>query len=470
MRWAIAIMRNLNFQDSESSAHLCALFSKETGWPGRVLALWLALLLGGVRVLSAAVIGTNSPALPITRERIAALPVNQQASWREYLNHSDRQLIADQSFFFGEMRKHAVKETIVPPEGHSDSRLPLSKAQKWYGETEALRMADIVISFQTPAGGWSKNLDMTQHRRAPGELFSHDNASKYIADLDHDLPRHGHWSYVGTFDNDATTTQLRFLAKVIAAVGNEKDAPYRAAFLHGIEYIFAAQFPNGGWPQVWPLQGGYHDAITYNDDAMIKGLELLTEVAEGHNEFAFVPGPTRELAASSVRRGIDCILETQIEAAGRRTVWCQQHDALTLRPTSARNYEMPSQCGSESAGVMMFLMRLPNPNARTIATIDSSAAWFEKTKLRDVAWKAAGEQGRELIPTPGAGPLWARYYEIGTDHPIFGDRDKTIHDNVSEISKERRNGYSWYNERPQRALEQYGRWKDAHPRARAKRN
>ena len=75
-----------------------------------------------------------------------------------------------------------------------------------------------------------------------------------------------------------------------------------------------------------------------------------------------------------------------------------------------------------------------------------------------------------MVPTPGAGPLWARDYEIGSDRPIFGDRDKTIHDKVNEISKERRNGYGWYNERPHRALEQYVRWSEAHPRATAKGN
>jgi hypothetical protein len=32
------------------------------------------------------------------------------------------------------------------------------------------------------------------------------------------------WSYIGTFDNDATTTELRFLAKVILANGKEKAA------------------------------------------------------------------------------------------------------------------------------------------------------------------------------------------------------------------------------------------------------
>ena len=55
--------------------------------------------------------------------------------------------------------------------------------------------------------------------------------------------------------------------------------------------------------------------------------------------------------------------------------------------------------------------------------------------------------GRKLMAVEGAGPIWARYYQIGTDKPIFGDRDKTIHDDVNELSLERRNGYSWFNAR-----------------------
>jgi PelA/Pel-15E family pectate lyase len=72
-------------------------------------------------------------------------------------------------------------------------------------------------------------------------------------------------------------------------------------------------------------------------------------------------------------------------------------------------------------------------------------------------------RGRLLVPAPGNGPLWARYYEIGTDRPIFGDRDRTIHDDVSEISLERRNGYGWYRDTPNRLLEHYARWSQSHP-------
>jgi len=218
---------------------------------------------------------------------------------------------------------------------------------------------------------------------------------------------------------------------------------------------------------VWPLEGGYHDAITYNDEAMSNILELLQAVAVGRDEFAFVPRKTRTLATTRLQQGIQCILDTQIVVRGRRTVWCQQHDPLTLQPTSARNYEMPSQCDSESAGVMMFLMTIPNPDVKTAAAVHAAAAWFEKTGLRDVAFKAVGGSGRQLVPEPGGNPIWARYCEIGSDRPIFGDRDKTIHDTITEISEERRNGYGWFNNTPTRALQVYGTWKAAHPRTEA---
>jgi PelA/Pel-15E family pectate lyase len=426
-------------------------------------ALCLGLTFGVLLPASPAIVGTNSPALPITAERIATLPTAKQAAWRIYLEKSDKQRRADQQFLLAELKKNGLKESFTPPHGGSESRSLLKHPATWYGQSEGRRIADIVVSFQTPAGGWSKNLDMTQSPRKPGEQFSGDNNSMHLGPADNDIPKDVHWSYVGTFDNDATIKQLRYLAKVISATGPAEAAPYRAAFLRGLDYIFAAQYPNGGWPQVWPLQGGYHDAITYNDEAMSNILELLQDVAVARDEFAFVPRETRTLATTRLQQGIQCILDTQIVVHGRRTVWCQQHDPLTLQPAPGRNYEMPSQCDSESAEVMMFLMKIPKPGAKTVAAVHAAAAWFERTGLHDVAFKAVGEEGRQLVPEPGGKRIWARYYEIGSDRPIFGDRDRTIHDTVIEISKERRNGYGWFNDTPTRALQVYATWKEAHP-------
>jgi PelA/Pel-15E family pectate lyase len=413
----------------------------------------------GTLHLSGAIIGTNPPAPPLTLQRIATLPADKQSAWRDYLKNSERQLRADQEFFRKELRIHQIKEVTTPPEAHGVRGIPLDHPPDWYGHKQALLIADFLVSYQTPAGGWSKNIDMTKHARMPGERFSADNTSRFPVSSDNDAPRDRGWNYVGTFDNDATVTQLRFLAKVISAPGVKSDKAFRAPFFRGLDYIFASQYPNGGWPQVWPLQGGYHDAITYNDNAMIQVLELLRDVATAKAEFGFVPGKTRARAAASVKHGIQCILATQIAVNGRRTVWCQQHDALTLEPCSARNYEMPCASSAESAEIMLFLMKEPNPSPKIVGAIRAAAAWFEATKINDVAYRFAGDAGRLLVDAPGSGPLWARYYEIGTNRPLFGDRDKTIHDNVNEISKERRNGYAWYRDTPAKTLEYFSAWR-----------
>lgn len=71
--------------------------------------------------------------------------------------------------------------------------------------------------------------------------------------------------------------------------------------------------------------------------------------------------------------------------------------------------------------------------------------------------------GRKLAAVAGAGPIWSRYYQIGADRPIFGDRGKTIHVNGNDLSRERRNGCSWFNTEGIAVLAQYETWAKAHP-------
>jgi PelA/Pel-15E family pectate lyase len=400
----------------------------------------------------AAVVGISVPAPSITAERIAQLPKARQAAWREYLDRSNRQKEADRAALLAELKGQGIAEALIPPNGSAARSMPLNRPAEWYGSAEARRVADAIVSFQTPAGGWSKNLNVADHARRKGESFAPNNLSHYLGPDDFDTPSDPHWNYVGTLDNDATTTELQFLAKVVSM---GESAAYRASFLRGIEYLFAAQFPNGGWPQVWPLEGGYHDAITFNDGAVTETLELLQGVAERKGVFQFVPADVARRAQSSVARGIDCILATQIK------VWGQQHDALTLQPVAGRNYEPRAECSSESAAMMMFLMNLPDPSTKVVAAVHKSAKWFEQTAIHGKAY-VRGPEGAQLTDAADGKLLWARFYEIGTGRPIFGDRDKSIHDDMVEISQERRKGYGWYNEAPQAALDRYAEWKLAH--------
>lgn len=399
-------------------------------------------------VSQAAVLGTMTPAQPLADARIGALPAAERATWSAYLARSRALMAADKAALQAECDKSAA----APARAHGsapEGGMPLRKPAPWYGTPEALRVAENILSFQTPAGGWGKNADRGGPPRRPGEHWVPGQ----------DARRKTAWTYVGTFDNGATTTEMRFLARVQTQGAGAEGEPYRAAFLKGLRYLLNAQYPNGGFPQVYPLQGGYHDAITLNDNAMARVVELLMEVGEGRGDYAFVPAALAGEARAAVQRAVGLFVATQQTQGGKRTGWGQQVDALTLAPAGARNFEPAALATPESAGVLLLLMRLPNPSAEVREVVHAGVAWLRSAALRDVAWKSTTpEKGRQLVPAPGEGEIWSRYYDARTLAPVFGDRDRSIHDDVNELHIERRNGYAWFGTAPARALERYAAW------------
>jgi len=424
-------------------------------------ALWL--LANGA---DAAVVGHNPPAQSLTQARIDAMPRTQREMWAEklawsaYLSTSQKQDAADRAVLAAERQGLAQ---IPPPPGeqHGDF-MPLDKPADWYGGAQARHIADVIVSFQTPAGGWGKNQPRDGALRQRGQAYVADNLSKFLSPDDYDTPHDPQWNYVGTLDNNATTTELRFLAKVAAqAPGPEGDA-WRASFLKGIGYLLNAQYPNGGWPQVWPLEGGYHDGVTFNDNAVALAAMVLSDAAAGQGDYAFVPMDLRGRAGDAAAHAVNAILATQVRARDGRTIWAQQYDPLTLTPESARNFEPPSLASDESADILIYLMRQANPSPQLVAAVHDAVAWLAAHELHDVSWQMTDE-GRLLVPSPGAGPIWARYYDAQTGKPVFGDRDKTLHDDIAELSLERRNGYNWFSTAPLKVLAAYPAWAKAHP-------
>ena len=171
-------------------------------------------------------------------------------------------------------------------------------------------------------------------------------------------------------------------------------------------------------------------------------------------------------AAAAVAKGIDCILRTQVKQDGVLTAWCAQHDEKTLEPAWARKYEPPSLSGSESVGIVRFLMAIDQPSPEIVATIEGAVAWFEKVKLtrirlekiRDESGKSDRRVGAATDDTP---PLWARFYELGTGRPLFLDRDSVPRYDYAEITQERRTGYAYYGSWASSLLEKdYPRWRE----------
>lgn len=307
-----------------------------------------------------------------------------------------------------------IESTTTVAASHQSHSIEWNKSLKqipeWYGSSEATRIADNVLIYQRTTGGWPKNIDMAavlsfEQKLAVGKQKTEDDA---------------------TIDNNATFTQLAFLARVHEAQGNEK---YKTAFIEGFDYLIKAQYENGGWPQYYPLKPGYYSHIAYNDDAMTGVMKLLRDVAQAKHAYQFVDDARREQAQRAVQKGIECFLKTQVRLNGKLTVWCAQHDEKTLAPAAARTFEPVSLSGMESVGIVRFLMGIDKPDERIINSIESAISWFEKSRIDGVRWIQKSDASkmhgfdRVLINDTTAGPLWARFYEIETNRPdLHGTR------------------------------------------------
>ncbi len=298
----------------------------------------------------------------------------------------------------------------------------LKQGDEWYSSKEGLDVADDIVKYQLSDGGWRKDMANTTLE--------------------------GSWAK-STVDNDATTSQIRILARAYKQTGRKK---YLKSCLKGIDLLLNGQYANGGWPQVFDDAGTYHAHITYNDGAMIRIMDIMRDVSQQTGDLSFISDDYAAKAQVALDKGVRCILDTQIVVDGVKTAWCQQHDEFTLKPTSGRAYEIASISGSESVGVVNFLKSLPDKDEEIIESINCAIAWMTEVQIWGIKVVQLIDD-RVVVEDPEAGPIWARFYEIGTNRPIFVDRDGSVHFELAGISQERRAGYAWYGSWPKSLVE-----------------
>lgn len=296
----------------------------------------------------------------------------------------------------------------------------------WFRSDEGRQTLDYILSWQSEHGDWPKNRNTA--------------AAKYAGNRS---------KLEGTFDNGATTGELRILARAFRVTG---DTRYQKAFLAGFDHILKAQYPNGGWPQYYPFREGYYTRITFNDGSMIRLMEFLRDTTKG-GDFAFLDKDRVAAARQALDRGLECILKCQIVVNGKPTVWCAQHDEVTLAPAKARAYELPSLSGGESAGILIYLMSIEQPSPEVVRAVKGGVAWFDSAKIQGFRYVK-----RALAEDTSAAPIWARFYEIESNRPFFSDRDGVKKYDLSEIGEERRKGYAWYNTSGDEVAKAFSKW------------
>ena len=386
-----------------------------------------------------------APFVLVTPERITALPEAEREAWTAYVALSREHAHRDHETLANECRE--MRPAVSQPAPTDGGRFicPTKVEAASFASAESAALAGTIISYQTPSGGWSKGVDYTKGARPRGTHWTTQSEAG--------------WHYCGTLDNYSTTEQIQFLARV-HHVTQREDC--RAGALRGLEWLFAAQFPNGGWPQVYPLESGYHEAITLNDDAMLHALELLLAVSRGEEPFGFCDETLRERAGVAYERGIQCLLNCQVKVQGKPTVWCAQYHPITLEPVAARLKEPASLSGAESANLLRFLMR-KGPTTEVVRTaVENAVAWLDAHRITDLrkTTNAAGQT--DYVKDPASTEvLWARFYDVETGEPIFaGGQDGIIYKTYHDMAEHNEVAYDYFTTKPGVIVgKEHERWK-----------
>jgi len=403
-------------------------------WGSSFSLAWLLVVLCGLT--SASGVAATDPEQDQNvdwRQQVA-----QDPAWQAYFERSTALAAKDQLQLQNELI--ALKQTKASkPFKHKQFGFEPEPIIEYLQSPDAIRVAKVILSFQTPSGGWSKRTDMAGQPRQPGQMYGVEK------------------NYIPTFDNGATTTQLRWLAAFYPYAPATLKPQLKAALEQGVLFVLAAQYPNGGFAQTYPLRGGYHDAVTLNDHVLVELLGLLKDVATA-SQFALLPEKIRHQAMQQFLLGIELLLKAQVKLNGKLTIWAAQHHPLNLEPLAARAYELAALASSESAGVTLLLMELPKPSAAVVQAVEAAVSWFSEKQILDTKVER-DDNGMRLVAAPGAKPLWARFYDLKTQQPLFVDRDGSIKAKVTDLSLERQQGYGWYQNNAAAVLKAYPKWR-----------
>lgn len=276
--------------------------------------------------------------------------------------------------------------------------------------------ASALARGQLESGGWDYLIDFDPqqfakwyHRTDKGRLAEAETAKR---------------RNITTLDDNTSQSALRFLMAVADASPPPENAAetarlaqIRKAVEYGLQGLIEAQYPNGAWPQrhagevysagthpsvaaripvEWPRthpNEKYSGAYTFNDGTI---RDCILTLLEAHRRY----GKPEYLEAA--RKGGDFIIRAQLPAP--QPAWAQQYN-FQMEPIWARKFEPPSISGNESVGVIRTLIEiyLATGDEKYLAPIPVAAEWFERSEI-----------------APGK---WARFYELGTNKPLYFTRD-----------------------------------------------
>lgn len=275
----------------------------------------------------------------------------------------------------------------------------------------AKKAANALIYGQHPMGGWHYFIDFDMHGI---EEWYKQVASRFPSGAEEYRHYYGNCTFDDNTTQGATTYLLRIYMKTLLP---EYLIPLKKA----LDFMLISQYPNGGWPQRYPLRYEFvHDGFpdytamyTLNDNAMSTTINVLLEAYT-------LLGDERYLEAAKKGGDFFIISQGPIGQAG----WAEQFD-MNLQPCWARTHEPPGYMPRQTLNTIFTLEQLflYTGDRRYLRPITLALDWLKETGLQTL------DSG--LIE-------YARLYNPGNNLPIQCDT----------LDKRNEEGYQLYHYYP----------------------
>ncbi len=261
----------------------------------------------------------------------------------------------------------------------------------------ATEAAEALVYGQLESGGWTNCIDFDPRGRRVAQYRNGRGGGKNNSSL----------------DDGQTQSAIRLLVLVDEALGFRHKEIHESAAL-ALTALLAAQFPNGGFPQVWTgpvtqqpvvkasypdydwrTKGkikNYWDMYTLNDNVPGYVAETLIEAHRVYED---------EKYKTALQRLGDFLILAQMPEP--QPAWTQQYN-YEMKPIWARKFEPPAISGDESQEAVETLMEI-------------YCITDDRTYLEPIP-RALGHLKRSVLPD---GRL-ARYYELKTNRPLYMSR------------------------------------------------
>ncbi|UKM63811.1 pectate lyase [Flavobacteriaceae bacterium GSB9] len=300
-----------------------------------------------------------------------------------------------------------------------------------YYYVAAEKAARAIIWGQSHEGGWNYMID-----------FAGDRSLRHWYDT---IGKNGwrleefqHYYGNSTFDDDVTSDAARFLLRMYL---EKMDPTYKPALDKAIQFILNSQYPNGGWPQRYPLrfdfekQGfpDYTSFYTFNDDVIWENINFLTQCY-------LVLGEARFL--KPIYKGMNFYKISQ-DSCG---AWGQQIN-MEMKAASARTYEPEAFLPSATCENALLLIRFYKitGNKKFLEGVPKAIKWLEENMLPEEK-----REGHRTHPTfvdaktnkpiyvhrKGSNVKYGRYYTDDDDKNLLAHYYGKAHVRLTELKYE----------------------------------